>query len=1104
MQRGIWVPFERQLISIMKSHATSAVRMALMLYSTALVAAPLQDPWNEGHAYLNATGPHVLGCWKFDELPLADASGHGALLALNGAAIGPQGRFGGALSCGVAVGGVRRAAVTTAALPRLSPIGAFSAEMWVRVAVDVSPTQPAHLLDKQGSQMQDYRWSLLPADELGRRRMSVNLGFGTFAKEFVSEPVFLPAREWRHLAFTYDAAGNVAFFLDSEAVGGAFAENCGPVLQGMQPLSIGDGLASAAGFPGDIDEVRLCDGVRGFASFALEVSGTRHVWQRMERPTPLKISLTNLLPRPLLGADMSYNIAGITQSFILPDLAPGTSHVVELGPDTALKPGTYMLEVVMGTGAQRVRKAKQFHIVTRSLPMLPLIMEGAREEDLPHLQALACTHWTGLTNVDAPYLGPNDRHHHLKVQPRMDAGLFSGLRTVAALAPWRVAMTDTRLHRINRDGKSYEPPDLDAFSGVAGLTGNSGQRLMVGFREYQTWAGVWLNAAPRSTSQPGFSAVEREAYRKFSGQDIPPEIQNGGGADWKTLAGFPTDRVLPDDHPILRYYRWFWSTGNGWKAANEAWYQGMDKRRQERTDVWTLHDPTVRQPSIAGADGMVNYFGDRTMDVRDPIMTGLCLDQLLAMGAAHSREIGIFGIMPLSWERETVSPFGAEGTAESIRLEDITAPARHISLSPAILKESLWMMLARPVKGLVCTGWPALRSAAGNVSPIRATHPQAYAAFRDVVDRVIRPLGPMLARRKPWRSPVVMLESFTSQMFAGRGLYRGTSPRTMKVWQALQHAHIQADIVYEEILAEGGLEGRDILIMTESDVLPASVVATLKQWQQDGGKIIADEHLCPALKADVLLSESAVPILPANPPEAPVPANSAPNPTPVTPPPAPLSLPERLAQICLDLGLQPRVTCDNPDVILHASSTGEATCLFVINNSREAGTYVGQHGLVKESGLAVTASLNLGSDSINVYDLTRSAFVLPKREVSGLTIPLKLGPAEGRVFLLSSAPLLEINLDLPETATCGNVAEARITLNTSGGRPMPAAIPVAVRIRDADGTPAEWDGHHVVEDGVLTLRLDLARNETPGTWEVQVRELASGIEVVKWMKVQRQ
>jgi hypothetical protein len=158
---------------------------------------------------------------------------------------------------------------------------------------------------------------------------------------------------------------------------------------------------------------------------------------------------------------------------------------------------------------------------------------------------------------------------------------------------------------------------------------------------------------------------------------------------------------------------------------------------------------------------------------------------------------------------------------------------------------------------------------------------------------------------------------------------------------------------------------------------------------------------------------------------------------------------------------------------------------------------------VRESGLPVTTTLNLGQDNVNVYDLTRAAFVLPKRSDNGLTIPLKLGPSEGRVLLLSHSPLLEMNLELPETASCGNVAEAVITLLTSGGRPMPAAIPVSVRIRDSDGAAAEWEGFHVVENGMLTLRLNLARNETPGTWEVQVRELASGMETVKWMQVRR-
>jgi hypothetical protein len=819
----------------------------------------------------------------------------------------------------------------------------------------------------------------------------------------------------------------------------------------------------------------------------------------MARAMPLKITCTNHRARPLIGANMTFETAGVSQSFIFPDLEPGASHVNEYGPDTALKPGSYTLEVSMGTGSGRVSRVTEFEIVPRRTQMLPVIMQGAGREDLSHLRELACTHWIGMTNMDAPYLGASERHHHLKVRPRMDEGLAFGLKTVAALSPWRALMSDASQHRIDRAGRAYEPGDLNAFGGkLPGLAAVAAQRLMVAFRDYPTWAGVWLDSTPISEAQPGFSAAEREAYRKFSGQDIPNEVQGGGGVDWRLLPDFPADRMLPDNDPVLRYYRWFWSEGSGWKNVSEAWGTGMDRRRQERADVWTLHDPAVRQPSIASTGEKVAFFGDRSIDARDPLIAGLCLDQLLAMSAASGREIGIFGVLPLYWDREQVAPFNASGTNERIRIEDRITPVRQMSVAPAILKESFWMMLARPLRGVVCTGWPALRSA-DNTSFVRATHPQLYNAFSAVADQVIRPLGPMLSRRQPLRSSVALLESFTSQMMAGRGLYRGGSPRTLEVWRALQRAHIQTDIVYEDVLATDGLEGRDFLVMTDCDVLPESLVGKLKQWQMAGGKIVADENLCPALKADALISDQPVPSAPASEPGRFADATASPPESSAKP----LPLSENLRRLFRVLGFQPKLTCDNSDVILHSSRSGEATVLFVINDRREAGTYVGQHGLVRENGLPASTTLNLGPESVNVYDLTRGSFVLPKRNDDGLMMSLNLGPSEGRVLLFSSSPLLEMNLELPETATCGNVAEARITLSTNGGRPMPAAIPVAVRIRDADGASAEWDGYHVVENGGLTLRLELARNETPGTWEVHVRELASGMEAVKWMKVSR-
>ncbi len=1042
-------------------------------------APPFQDPWHESFANLDATGPHVLGFWKFDELPLADASGHGASLVLKGAALSPEGRFGGALNCSGSAG-ASGGAVTLEISPRHSPAGAFSMEMWVRPNSEAHAEVPACLLDKQGTGQGDYRWSLLPADARGRRQMSVRLGFGSYTKEFLSEPVTLAADAWRHLAFTYDGAGKGAFYLDSYQVGGGQHE-CAAIQPGAQPLSLGNDLSLTQPFQGVVDEVRLCAGVRGFAAWELSISAARKVFQRMEKPLPMKVRLVNLRPQALMGADMSFVVSGVEQSFILPDLSPGQVHETEFSPDTAMKPGSHTLEVRTGQGALQVRKWQDFLIVPRTAEVFPVIVDGASESDLPKLQGLACTHWTALGNVDAPYLGPHDRHHHLQVQPRMDLGLVSGIRTVAALAPWQVLMQDARMHRLRRDGQAWSPVDLDAANGgLSSLTGNVGQRLMVAFREYASWAGVWLNAEPRSRAQPGFSVSEMEAWRKVSGTEIPAEILSGSGVDWQTLPGFPADRVVPDDHPVLRYYQWFWSGGHGWKSVQEAWHLGMDRRRQERTDVWTLHEPAVRQPSIAGTDMVADFIGDGPVDARDPMFSGLCADQLQAMNAAHGRKKPFWGLLPLHWEREMVSPHGAANTAESILIEDLEAPARHITIAPALLQLNAWMMLSRPVKGLVWKGWPALSGRRGSSEPLRATHDQAYAALCRWTDRLLRPLGPMLLRRDALRSPVAMLESFTSQMFSGRGFYRGASAQSLEVLRALQQAHVQTDLVYEESLMADGLEGRKILILTDCEVLPAGLVKRLGEWQRAGGRIIADASLCPALKPDALISD-------------PVGATEA----------APKTQAQELEEQCRTFGWVPEVTCDQPDVVLHATRNGDATCLFVINNRREAGAYVGQHGLVKENGLAVSTSLNLGQESVNVYDLTRSSFVLPKREDQGLTLPLQLGPAEGRVLLLSPAPLLEMKLDLPETATCGNVAEARITLTSSGGRPMPAAIPVAVRIRDAEGTPAEWDGYHVVDNGELVLRLQLARDEAPGDWEVHVRELASGMEAVKWMKVRQ-
>ncbi|WP_395719094.1 LamG-like jellyroll fold domain-containing protein [Prosthecobacter sp.] len=1061
----------------------------------------LQDPWEKSYSNGDATGMHVMGCWKFDELPLSDASGRGGGLVLQGASATSGGRFGGGLSCGVN-DGARHAAVVATPMAGHSPVGAFSAEMWVRKAAEAIETKAACLLDKQAGRMEDFQWSLLPANERGMRQMNVRLGFGMYAKDFASAPVWLPVGEWVHLAFTYDGAGKVTFFANSQKAGEVFVERCGATQSGSQALCIGDSSNGGMSFPGDLDEVRLCIGERGFAAFSLEIISACNVWERGARALPMKISCTNLQRQPLIGANMTFIACGIEQTFIFPDLEPGATNVNEFGPDTLVKPGDYVLEVVMGKGHARVSAFKEFQITARRPQLMPVIIEGADVTDLPRLKALACTHWTGLTNDDAPYLGTANKQRPAIVQPRLSAGTASGLQAVAAL-DHEPAMLGRGLRRVGRQGMAYVPPILDSSNpNAAGFIGAAGNMFTIYYRDFTSWTGTWLKAPSRARTRPGFAPVDNDAYFKFSKQQVPPEIQEEM-PDWRKIAGFPADRVVPDDHPVLNYYRWFWSEGNGWKWFGDAWNRAYERRKQARPDTWLLQDHSVSQPAISGAHSTVRYIADGSMDTREPCLTGLCMDQQLAMSAAHETQPGVFGVVPLGWDRGLVVPPAAADKAQSILHSDRVSLARRITQAPALLKENVWMALSRPVKGIIFTDWPALRAA--NLDEMKSTrsstHPLAYEALRDLAAELLFPLGPMLARRQIWRSEVVLLESFSSQIFAGRGLYRGASPRSLAAWKALQRAHVQTDLIYEETLLKGGLDGRKVLILTDCDVLTRSVVDAVQKWQKNGGKVIGDEVLCPALKADALVqmddtsrSRGAEVITSATVVEQPSAAAgsvSGDN----------ESLSERLASVCKEFGCESPVSCDNPDVLLHTSQTGEAACVFVMNDRREPGTYVGQHGLVKEAPLPSITTLGIGKDSVNVYDLTRSTFMLPKRDDSGLTISLKLGPAEGRVLLLSKAPLLEIGLDLPETATRGNVAEARVTLNTSGGNPMPAAIPVRVSIRDADGAPAELDGYHVVENGTLVLRLDMALNETPGTWEVRVRELASGMEAVKWMQV---
>ena len=1056
-------------------------------------AQQLQETWQQGYTKEDATGAHVLGYWKFDgDEALMDASGHGNDLTLHGAEVSIKGKFGGALESfpGFPVIDKDHSA-HTANKPKLSPKSGFTLEMWINPKPELAANLRPFLLDKKYVDHTDYQWTLTEADKAGLRRMATNLGFGTESKVFHSLPIKLEPGKWHHVAFTYDGAGEGRFYMDGRAAGVAQNPGCGPIAPGVKPLSIGDRLGSNyGGFPGLIDEVRICEGVLNFERVAMKMVSSRNVWRRMETAKPIDVVITNLSREPLINAKVSLNFDSKAEVATIPKLAPGKDFIVKHTVNTALKPGTYTLSAVFEHEGYSTQQQADFQIVPRPTPNpMPVIMWGAGHNEMDRLKDIGFTHYIGIHAETGDIwssgkaLAPGKPELIESTRKALDAALAKGLNVVASLSPGSTFEKDPKYQRVDRKGTPYTRTDICAsMPEFTTFYENVGKSVAKAYGDHPAFAAALIDSEVRDGSQPSFNTVDVENYHKFAGADIPAEVVGRSGVTWDKLKDFPKDRVIPDDHPLLKYYRWFWTVGDGWNGLHSALNKGI--RSTGRRDLFTWFDPAVRQPSISGAGGSVDVLSHWTYTYPAPLCIGLCADQLAAMSAANRQNQKVMKMTQLIWYRSQTAPIQPGATDTVVPWEDHDRDAAYITIAPMHLREAFWTKIARPIQGIMYHGWQSLVPT-DSVGAYRYTNPNTVHVLKDLLQNVITPLGPALKQIPDERSTVAFLESFTSQMFARRGAYGNNSNWPADLWLSLQHAHVQCDVLYEETLLKSGLDGRKILFMPDCDVLTASVAAKIAAWQKKGGKIVADENLCPALKADVVL-ESFKRTKKAHEDKARV-----------------LALAKTLEPQLGALGLKERPVCDNPEIIVRTRREGEAVYLFVVNDHREYGTYVGQHGLVMENGLPSSGRVTLPGLDANVYDLTRGTQIVPQRVEGGASWQVDLGPCDGRIFMITPKPLMELTLTTPEVAKAGNTTTCTITVTDTRKAAAKAVIPLQIEVRDANGKPAEGEGFYAAKDGTLTLKLDIAVNDDPGIWTVHVRELASRMETTKYVRIER-
>ncbi len=1004
---------------------------------------PLAQPWQEAYTGANSNGSHVIGHWRFEAGEVTKDSGpHGLTGRLAGAVAVDTGKFGGGIESfpGWPIEDKQHALVV-ANHPSLSPPGAFTAEMWLQAKPELAQASLAYLLDKKYASHHDYQWLLGAPEKSGARRVIVNLGFGTDSESFATEAIEFAPGVWHHLAFSYDGAGVVRFFRDGSSIGTVARSGRRAVAAGSNGLSIGDRLGSNyGGFPGLIDEVRICNRALEFSPASITMTAERLTWIRHEPAPVVSITVRNLQATPLTNATLELSGTAHAKDLIqVPNLEPGASHVFAKPFDTSLRPDDYELRArltVPGDPPIQRDETLPLKLVARPLPQrMPVMMWGigsptefARE--LPRLQDLGFTHCLGFgADYDAIWkagqpVPPNSPAAIAATNQMLDTALANDFGIAASLYAGYFLKKRPELARIDRAGNPYARHDCNAaLPGLAEFSENVGASVAQTYGKHPALVAALINSEVRDDSEVSFSAFDRELYRQFAGRDIPEEVITKSGVQWKTIRDFPVDRVIPDDHPLLQFYRWFWTVGDGWNPLHTALHRGL--KSTGRDDIWTWYDPAIRVPSIADSGGAVDVLSQWTYTEPSPLRVGYFADEVFAMAAASPQPPRVMKMTQLFWYRSTSAPKSTGAQYVASPFDDHDPDAAYISIAPMHLRGAFWSKLSRPVSGLMYHGWSSLVPTDGTHA-YKYTQPDLQTEFRRLHRDVVVPLGPTLLQVPDRPSDVAYLNSFTSQMFARRGSYGYSHD---EAYLTLLHAQLQPEVIFEETLLARGLDGFKVLVLVDCDVLPQSVAARIMEFQKRGGILIGDPNLAPAIQPDIVLPRFVRTKKTAE-DKATILANAA------------------QLRSALDARYQRYAECSNPEIVTRVRTSGASDYVFVVNDHREFGTYVGQHGLVMENGLPSDGQLSVRRGRGHVYDLLTRRKVDSTADGAAISWPVQLGPCEGGVFLVTPQPIEQLNMAAPESTQLGESSDIDITIADSDGVPIPAVIPLDVEITD--------------------------------------------------------
>lgn len=788
----------------------------------------------------------------------------------------------------------------------------------------------------------------------------------------------------------------------------------------------------------------------------------RKSFVRLEANPLLKLNIRNPESKEI-NAELILEYGGLKnrkpQSLTL---KPGDNPVA-VRLETRLKPGKYPLTARLRTvSGHEATASTDIHIAPEQGDILPVMMWGGG--NLTKLRETGFTHYLVMFNI---LLARNDSPGALTALDRaLEENLYCFDRF--SLATEKEFLE--KYQRQGRGGKPYERLNLDANNPEA-IEWVKKRAARVGefLADHPGFTAALINSEVRDGSSPSFTGFEEAAFKAYAGYDIPGEMKSVRGASYQTLPHFPASRIIADNNPLLVYYRWFWKNGDGWNplqsTLSDTYHQTVKR------PFLTFFDPAVRVPPLWGSGGGVDAINHWTYTSPDPLRIGLAADELIAMADGRPGQ-KIMSMTQLFWYRDRSAPLKMKVDKPPVWTTEDKPPAKYITISPDHLKIAFWNEISRRLDAILYHGSQALFGPPRQ--SYRYTNPNTRQALAEITAAVVKPLGPVLKRIPERQADTAILQSFANTMFSQNNHSYGSAHGFgADLHQALQWAHFQPAIIYDEHIERGDLSKYRVLFLPGAEVLSQSVFDKIVKFQEQGGIVVADEKIVPGILPDISIHSARRYII----------ADSS----------------KRVFQKLgseirkqLEPYYQPLFQASNQDIVLRLRTYRNTDYLFVLNDKRVYGDYVGQYRRIMEDGAPNSGTITLRRKAGAVYDLVRHQAVEFKSLPDQIEIQVELAPADGRIFLLLDKPLAKVELNTPEATGRGETFQTTIRVVDAAGQTPEAIIPVEAVLTDPQGETAAGSGFFAAVDGRLTVPFTPSLNDRPGNWQLTVKDLASG------------